>query len=77
MICVGILGQSMFYLQLLKILKNQSAEDVSLFGFICGFIAALSWSAYGFTIGDKPLLITSVIGSIGSFLVIAAILVHG
>ena len=76
MVFVGMLGQAMFFAQAFKIFKNSSAQDVSLVGFLCGFLAAVSWLIYGLKLSDKPLIASSVMGTIGSLIAILAILIY-
>ncbi len=76
MIFIGIFGQFLFYSQFYEIIQNKSSKDVSLFGFMCGFISVSSWLIYGLMLHDKPLIISNIIASIGAFLVVVAILVY-
>lgn len=76
MTVVGVLGQLLFYSEFVTILNNQSARDVSLFGFVCGFISVSSWFVYGLLLKDKPLIITGVVATIGATLTIIAILIY-
>ncbi len=77
MFLVGTLGQSLFYLQGIKIFCNKSACDVSFPGFLMGFIAVTSWMIYGILIKDKVVTISNIVAVIGALLVLAGILVHG
>jgi uncharacterized protein with PQ loop repeat len=76
MIFIGIFGQFLFYSQFYTILQHKSAHDVSLVGFIGGFITVFSWLIYGLMLNDKPLVISNSIASIGALLVVIAILVY-
>jgi MtN3 and saliva related transmembrane protein len=73
-IFVGVLGQ---FSQPYLIVKNQSAQDVSLFGFLCGLISASSWLIYGLMVHDQPLILTNAIGVTLVGLTIMATLVYG
>ena len=73
---IGIFGQFLFYSQFYTILQHKSAHDVSLVGFIGGFITVFSWLIYGLMLNDKPLVISNSIASIGALLVVIAILVY-
>lgn len=42
MYIIGIFGQSVFYSQFYEIIQNNSAKDVSLFGFVCGLILLIN-----------------------------------
>ena len=76
MIFIGIFGQFVFYSQFYEIIKNKSARDVSLFGFLCGLISVCSWMIYGFVIKDKPLIIANIVASIGAILTVISILIY-
>ncbi len=43
MIFIGTFGQFVFYSQFYTIIQNKSAQDVSLFGFTCGFVSVCKW----------------------------------
>ena len=76
MVVVGICGQFLFYSQFYTIIQNKSARDISLFGFMCGFISVASWMIYGFMIHDKPLIVANVVATIGALLTVVAILIY-
>lgn len=76
MLIVGILGQLLFYSQGFKIFVTKSANDVSLAGFLFGFVSVSSWMTYGFLIKDRPLIVANVFAVIGALFVIAGILIH-
>ncbi len=77
MIFIGTFGQFVFYSQFYTIIQNKSAQDVSLFGFTCGFVSVASWLIYGLLLHDKPLIIANLVATIGALLVIIAILMYG
>ncbi len=77
MIFIGIAGQSMFFIQGIKIFYTKSAGDVSLVGFLMGLIAVSSWLGYGVMIKDKVLIIANIFAVIGAFLVLSGIFLHG
>lgn len=76
MIFVGTCGQFLFYAQFYTIIQNKNAQNVSLFGFTCGFISVFSWMIYGFMIRDKPLIVANIIATIGGLLTLIAILIY-
>jgi len=76
MIFIGIIGQFLYFSQFYTIMQCKSAENVSLLGFICGFVSVFSWLFYGLTLQDKPLIISNTIASIGALLVIFAIFTY-
>ena len=76
MIFIGIFGQCIFFAQFCTIILNKSAENVSLFGFICGFASSLSWLIYGSMLRDLPLIVTNTVATIGAILTIIAIFIY-
>lgn len=76
MIFIGTFGQFVFYSQFYTIIQNKSAQDVSLFGFACGFISVASWLIYGVMLRDRPLIVANTIATIGALLTVAAILIY-
>ncbi len=76
MIFIGIFGQFVFYSQFYAIIQNKSAHDVSLFGFICGFVSVASWLIYGVMLRDRPLILANTVATIGALLTIVAILMY-
>jgi len=77
MICVGMLGQSIYLAQAYKVFTTQSAHDLSLVAFSCGLVAACSWFVYGMLIKNVPLIISNMVGIWGGVAVIAGILLYG
>lgn len=76
MMVIGVLGQFVFYAQFYHIVSNQSAKDVSLFGFMSGLVSVSSWLIYGFMQKDKPLIIANTVATVGALLTVGAILVY-
>ncbi len=77
MLVVGTLGQLLFYMQGIKIFLTQSANDVSMFGFLLGLISVSSWLFYGILLKNKVLIISNAFAVVGALFVIAGILIHG
>ena len=77
MLVIGILGQSVFYVQAAAIFINCSAKDVSLLGFSLGLISVASWLIYGILIKNKVLIISNSVAVLGAILVIAGVLIYG
>ncbi len=77
MFAVGIFGQAVFYLQGIEIFRNQSAKDVSLFGFSFGLISVTSWLIYGVVIKNHVLIAANAIAVIGAIFVVIGILIYG
>lgn len=74
MILIGILGQSLYYLQAFKIYMKGSAQDVSLEGFLIAFFSLACWLIYGILIKDKVLIIVNIVAVFGAGLASVAIL---
>jgi MtN3 and saliva related transmembrane protein len=76
MLCMGILGQLLFFFQAHKIFTLRSAQDVSLPGFVISFLSVASWVVYGLQIKNKVLVISNAVACIGAFLVILGICLY-
>ncbi len=74
MLAMGVIGQSAFYFQALKIYSHKSAQDVSLIGSLFAFISVTSWLIYGILLKNKVLILSNIVAVIGAGLVLAAIL---
>ena len=72
MTIVGIFGQSLFFLQALKIWKNKSAKDVSLLGFGIATLSLLSWLVFGLLHRSRVVVVVNAVGLAGAFLVCLA-----
>lgn len=77
MLCVGILGQLLFYIQGIKIFLTHSAKDVSIIGFLLGFLSVSSWLIYGLLIKNRVLVVANIFAVIGALFVIVGILIYG
>jgi MtN3 and saliva related transmembrane protein len=78
-IFVTIMGVAMsfgYYPQAYKIWKSKSSINISIPAFIIFFLGTLTWSIYGFLIQDITIIISFVIGVIGSFLVLLLSLIY-
>ena len=69
-ICGGILVIICLIPQLVKIIQNKSANDISLIMYILLFIAQLLWMTYGILKNDIQVMITNVISAFISMLII-------
>lgn len=69
-ILLGILMSLGHFPQALKILKNKSAKDISLVTYSIFTFGSYGWLVYGFVIKELPIIISFIIGSIGSTLVL-------
>ncbi len=67
---LGILMSLGHFPQAIKIFKNKSARDVSLMTYSIFTFGSYAWLVYGFIIKELPIIISFIIGSIGSTLVL-------
>ena len=66
----AILTTLAFLPQLIKTLKTQKAEDVSLITLIMFLTGVLSWIIYGYKISSTPILIANIITFILNLLIL-------
>ena len=62
---VGILGQSMHYIQAFKIFSTQSAEDISLPAYLICLFLLINWLIYGVVKKAKALIYAEILGVVG------------
>lgn len=62
---VGILGQSMHYIQAYKIFSTQAAEDISLPAYLICLFLLINWLIYGAVKKAKALIYAEILGIIG------------
>lgn len=67
----GVLMSIGHFPQAYKIYKNKNAKDISLITYFTFFIGSFIWLIYGVILGEMPIIISFVIGVIGSFSVLA------
>lgn len=70
MLCVGSIGQLLFYLQALKIYQTGSAHDISMTGFLIAFFSLSSWLFYGILLKNRVLIFVNIGGCLGAGMVI-------
>ena len=66
----AILTTAAFLPQLIKTLKTQRADDVSLITLVMFIIGVLSWIIYGYKISSIPILIANLITLILNLLIL-------
>jgi len=66
----AILTTFAFLPQLIKTLKTQKADDVSLITLIMFIIGVLSWIIYGYKISSLPILLANLITFILNLLIL-------
>lgn len=65
-----------YFTQTVKIWKNKSAKDVSLWTYLIFGAGVTVWLIYGISIKDLPVIISNVFAVIGALTVIISYLVH-
>ncbi|MBT4377107.1 hypothetical protein HOD29_07075 [archaeon] len=66
----GILMSVGHFPQAYKIYKNKTSKDVSLITYFIFFIGSFIWLIYGFLLQEIPIIISFIIGVVGSFSVL-------
>jgi len=67
---MGLLLSFGYYPQAYKIWKKKNAESVSLVSYIIFVLGTLTWTLYGFYIKSWVIVVSFIIGVIGSSLVL-------
>ena len=73
---IGTIGQLAPYLQAYKTFTTESAGDLSIPAYVVVFISIVSWLLYGVFIKDYPLIISNIVGFIGTVIVIIGIIIY-
>lgn len=73
---VGILMSLGYYPQAYKILKSKSSKDVSIISYLIFAIGTLTWLIYGLIIDSVPIILSFVLGVIGSWLVVILLIIY-
>ena len=61
--------------QALKIIKNKSSKNISLFTFIVLWVGVIIWLLYGLSISNLPVIIANAVGLLGiSFVIICYVI---
>ena len=63
-IAFGIIMNSSLWFQAYKIIKRKSSRDVSLLTYSILTPGYIIWLIYGITIGDPPLIICNIVGTL-------------
>jgi MtN3 and saliva related transmembrane protein len=66
----GVLMSIGYFPQAYRIWKNKSAENISLITYFIFFIGCFTWLVYGVLLQDIPIMVSFIVGVIGSFLVL-------
>lgn len=73
---MGVVISAGYYFQAYSIIRKKSAEGVSLLSYLIFAFGTLTWLAYGISIRDLSIIIGFVSGVIGSWLVLALLLIY-
>jgi len=73
---MGPLGNLMFYMQAYKIFTTKNAVSISLLGFTFSFVALSSWLIYGIFLKNKPLIVSNLVGVVGTILVLIFTIIY-
>lgn len=76
MLFIAIAGQLLYFIQAYKIFASQSAQDLSLLGFVVGLISVTSWLIYGIILKDIPLIVANAFACSGALLVVIGIIMY-
>lgn len=73
---VGIMGQSMHYIQAYKIFSTQSAEDISLLAYLICLFLLINWLIYGIVKKAKALIYAETIDCLGCAIIIIGTIIY-
>lgn len=73
---MGVVMSLGYYPQAYKIWKNKTAVNVSVPSFFIFSLGTLTWLIYGILLGDKPIILSFVLGVIGSWSVLILTLIY-
>ncbi len=73
---MGIVMSLGYYPQAYKVWKNKSAENISIPAFVIFSLGTLTWFIYGLVINDLPIIVSFVLGVVGSWAVLILTLVY-
>ncbi len=73
---MGVIMSFGYYPQAYTIWKNKSAANISVPAFIIFSLGTLTWFIYGVVINDRPIMISFVLGVIGSWAVLVLTLIY-
>ena len=73
---MGVVLSLGYYFQAYSIIKKRSAEGVSLSSYVIFAFGTLTWLVYGIVLRDLSIITGFFFGVIGSWLVLALVLVY-
>ena len=69
-VVMGILMSLGYYPQAYKIFKTKSADDISIPSFVIFSFGTLAWFIYGIYLNNLTIMVSFILGVIGSWLVL-------
>lgn len=73
---MGILMSVGYYPQAYTIWKTKSSQGISILTYSIFSIGTFAWTAYGFYLRDLPIILSFIIGVVGSWLVLGLTLYY-
>jgi len=67
---IAILGAVFLYVQAYKIYDKKSADDISVLAFSLVVFVSLNWLLYGYVLNKKAIILSSILGLIGSIIIL-------
>ena len=76
MLFVAIFGKAFLVLQVIKIIIDQSSENVSFMAYILYFVTSISWMMFGIYYQETIVTISSFIGTVFSLVSLMVVLLY-
>lgn len=73
---MGILMSVGYYPQAYTIWKTKSSQGISILTYSIFSVGTFAWTAYGFYLRDLPIILSFIIGVVGSWLVLGLTLYY-
>ena len=73
---LGIMMSLAYYPQAYRIWKNKSAKNVSTATYAIFSVGTTTWLIYGFYLRDLPIILSFLLGVIGSWTVLALSIIY-
>ncbi len=73
---MGVVMSLGYYPQAYKVWKNKSAADISIPAFAIFSLGTVTWLIYGLVMHDFPIVISFVLGVIGSWSVLILSIIY-
>lgn len=73
---IGIIMSVGYFPQAWKIYKTKDVSSISIPTFVIFALGTLTWTIYGFVIGDSALIASFIVGVIGSWSILGLTLLY-